>query len=714
MRRLNLSTVLVAFNLGVVAVAITGVGIAGVTILRGVGREQALADARAAGAGAARLLTEDGERLAVAARLLAGHPSLIGLAAASQTDSLRAFLDDFCRTSGLSACAVVAPGRTQVLAGPARLGRAFETGPAEPGWFLSAPSDADSIMLLSSAPVARAPLTRVWAGIALDGEYAARLARRVGVPQVAILTPHMAAARGADPSIGLRLRVLEGSGALAERIGRSGRIAGVTPLTSRTGEVAGLLEVTLDEPGSGAAPGSVIATLVVLALGIGALALVFSLLLARSIARPVEELTAAAARIGGGDFASPVPRHAGMEVAALAGAMDDMRDRTLHLTTELRRRQAEAEAVLAGITEGVFAVGRARRIRYMNPQAAALLKIDPEAALGCFCGDVLRPQGPGGVRPCEESCPILHARFRGSARATEHLLLPDGSRRTVLIASSPAGPEGGDGVGVQFQVIRDETEVETTRRLRDGVLANISHEFRTPLSAQLASLELLRDRLPELSQQELRELVLAIERGTLRLTRLVDNLLESTRIEAGEDSVRRQPVALDGVIEEAVELMAPLIEQRRQKLQVQLPFPLPTIVGDAPRLTQVFVNLLANANKFAPAESLIRVGGAVSEREVRLWVEDQGPGLPDGAGEAIFQRFTRSTGDEPEASGMGLGLFIVKSIVDRHGGRVEAESGPGGTRVAIVLVREQGHEQARETPPDGIAPEPERAERDRT
>jgi signal transduction histidine kinase/HAMP domain-containing protein len=688
MRRLNLSLVLVVFNLGVVAVAITGVGVAGVTLLHGSGRRQALADARGAGAGAMRLLAEDGGRLAMTARLLAAHPSLIRLARASQVDSLHAFLDEFCLTSGAAACAVAEPGRPAVIGGDAaRIGRAIETEPAEPGWSLSAPPDADAVMLLANAPVPRLPQVRAWVGIALDDEYAARLARRIDAPQVAILTPQMAASRGAEPSIGLRLRALEGGGAQAERLGRSGRVASVTPLTASSGSVAGLLEVSLGEAKPRAAPGPVIVTLVVLALAIGGLATGFSLLLARSIARPVEELTAAATRIGGGDFASPVPRHAGMEIAALAGAMDDMRERTQRLTNELRRRQAEAEAVLAGITEGVFAVGRARRIRYMNPQAAALLGVDAAAALGDFCGDVLRPQGPGGVRPCEESCPILHARFRGSARATEHLLLRDGSRRTVLITSSPAGPEGEDGVGVQFQVIRDETEVETTRRLRDGVLANISHEFRTPLSAQLASLELLRDRLPDLGPLELRELVLAIERGTLRLTRLVDNLLESTRIEAGEDSVRRQPVALDGVIEEAVELMAPLIEQRHQTLQVQLPFPLPAITGDAPRLTQVFVNLLANANKFAPAESLIRVGGAVSEREVRLWVEDQGPGLPDGAGEAIFQRFTRSTGDEPEASGMGLGLFIVKSIVDRHGGRVEAESGPGGTRVVIVLDR---------------------------
>src|SRR5262249_48489670 len=152
-----------------------------------------------------------------------------------------------------------------------------------------------------------------------------------------------------------------------------------------------------------------------------------------------------------------------------------MRTRLLRLTAELHHRSAEAEAILTGIVEGVFSVDRERRIRYLNPQAAALLGVRAEEAIGRFCGDLLNPQGAGGVRPCEDRCPILHARFRGSSRATEDLLLRSGARRSVVITSAPpahdrdGGAAGADGpVGVQqFQLIRDETEVEATRRLRD-------------------------------------------------------------------------------------------------------------------------------------------------------------------------------------------------------------------------------------------------------
>jgi K+-sensing histidine kinase KdpD len=251
-----------------------------------------------------------------------------------------------------------------------------------------------------------------------------------------------------------------------------------------------------------------------------------------------------------------------------------------------------------------------------------------------------------------------------------------------MITSAPPDEEQ------QIQVARDETEIEATRRLRDAVLANISHEFKTPLSAQLASIELLLDRLPELTTDQIGQLVLSLQRGTLRLTQLIDNLLESVRIEVGQDSIRRHPVLLDEVVEEALELTRPLIDLRGQEAAIELPYPLPAVMGDATRLTQVFVNLLANANKFAPADSTIRIGGAVQEATVTLWVEDQGPGLPPLADQSLFDRFVRAPLEEPEQSGMGLGLWIVKSIVERHGGRVEAQSNGAGTRMCVMLPRE--------------------------
>lgn len=413
----------------------------------------------------------------------------------------------------------------------------------------------------------------------------------------------------------LRAEVLATGRPGSGRLKKAGLFLSVRPLRGPSGSVAALVETTLPRGAVASSLTRLARRLLLLSLLVIAIATASGFLISRRLARPVQALTASAARIGRGDLSTPTPRAPGAELGTLSATMEEMRRRLLQLTSELRRRQAEGEAILTGIAEGVFSVDRDRRIRYLNPQAAALLGVDPAAAIGRFCGDVLRPAGKDGKRPCDEDCPIVHARFRGGASATEHLLRPDGSRRTVVITSAPPAEDQ------QFQVMRDETGLEAVRRQRDAVLANISHEFRTPLSAQLASIELLRDRLlqaPGGADPATRDLMLSLERGSLRLTQLIDNLLESVRIESGQDSIRSRPVALDEVVEEAVEMTAPLLAQRRQEIEVELPYPLPAVRGDATRLTQVFVNLLANANKFAPPGSAVRVGGAVDQGAVAL------------------------------------------------------------------------------------------------
>jgi signal transduction histidine kinase len=182
------------------------------------------------------------------------------------------------------------------------------------------------------------------------------------------------------------------------------------------------------------------------------------------------------------------------------------------------------------------------------------------------------------------------------------------------------------------------------------------------------------------------ELVLSLERGTLRLTQLIDNLLESVRIESGQLGIRRQSVNLAEVVEDARALIGSLLVLRNQTLESTIPEDLPNIEGDATRLTQVFVNLIANASKFAPEGTVIRVGAQANEGHVVAWVEDEGPGLPAGESESMFERFRRGPDEEPEPGGLGLGLWIVKSIVARHGGTIDAtRTSENRTRFSITL-----------------------------
>jgi len=242
---------------------------------------------------------------------------------------------------------------------------------------------------------------------------------------------------------------------------------------------------------------------------------------------------------------------------------------------------------------------------------------------------------------------------------------------------------------VQVQILRDETDLEAARRARDSVLGNISHEFRTPLAAQLASIELLREGAGEMPPNAQRELIGNLERGVLRLMRLIDNLLESVRIEAGQLSIRQQSIDLAEVIADAGDLIAPLLQQRGLRLEVDPAGVAAVVRGDAQRLSQVFVNLLANAAKFSPENSIIHIGGRELGAQIEVWVEDEGEGIPAGSSAAIFERFQRGAESEPDAPGLGLGLWIVKSIIERHGGSVHVvRTAAQRTRFTLVLPRD--------------------------
>jgi signal transduction histidine kinase len=698
MRRLSLGTLLISVNLGLVLLAVLCVAAAAATLLRRFADQQAHARAAQAGASALRILESAGQVLTATAGMVAKESTLPRLLAGKDRWSVENLLVRFCHAGELSSCAVILDGRRFASTGEASLpwDEIARRGAGAPEAVMLRPA-AGPLLYGAAAEVPGVPGAAVIAAVQMDETLAGSVGRQLGLP-VSILDRTAALewnARGAAP----RGRAVDSEQPAAGRIDVSGPYLAVVPLRDPSGEVIGVIETELPAADVTGPLRRLARALLVLAIIVAGAAALLSVLLGWLLVRPLEGLTAASARIGLGDLATPIPRAPGAEIGALADAMEEMRRRLLHLTEALRQRQSEAEAVVTGIVEGVFAVDRERRIRWLNPQAAALLGTSPERAMGRFCGDVLNPRGTDGVRPCEERCPIVHARYRGSARATEHLLLPDGSWRSVVITSAAGDPgaawaEGGgtDLAPRQFQVIRDETDIEATRRVRDTVLANITHEFRTPLSAQLASLELLRDRLGDLSAAEARDLVGSLERGTLRLTHLIDNLLESVRIDAGRDSIRRQTVSLHEVIREALELTSSLVALRDQRIEVRLPDRLPVILGDAPRLVQVFVNLLANANKFAPAGTAIRVGGSVAGREAEVWVEDEGPGIQPRDGAVLFERFMRSPGEEPAESGMGLGLWIVKSIVERHGGRVEARRGDGGrgTCMSVILPVAEG------------------------
>jgi signal transduction histidine kinase len=681
-RKAGLGWSLAAINFAIVLVVVTGISISAIGKLRDLADEQGKARVQLAGAIAREDLRRIGEDTLSAARILAERPALVRLLS-ENPKAIPPLLRRFCQTDTTDACAVFDGDVLLAEAGATIPWSDVFTANSEQGErFMAVPEGAPFPLLGAVTTVTNRPGIRVFIVRFLDPEMAAVMSMHVGL-EVRLLNYRTYTGAAVDHFTPLHSAGLADGRSAVQRIEPDDVYASSFPVFASTGEAIALIETRLPAADIDNSASRLTRRLLITAIVLSLLAVLAGVVLGQLVAAPVQALTDSAVRLGQGDFSTSIPSGGPAEVGALARTMEDMRRNLVDLTGTLRRQEAEARAVLTGIVEGVFAVDKNRTIRYLNPQAARLLNVKAEEAVGRFCGDVLKPCNENGRRLCDVNCPILQARAEGSAKSVERLQIEERGVRTTVITSSDISE------GLQVQVIRDETELEAVRRARDTVLANISHEFRTPLAAQLASIELLNEGLTTMEPANQRELVQSLERGTLRLTQLIDNLLESVRIESGQLAIRRQSVDLAAVVDDVKTLIGSLLVQRNQAFEVNLPEDLPPVEGDAQRLTQVYLNLIANASKFAPESSTIRVGASAEGNRVTTWVEDEGPGMSLDAGDSIFDRFRRGPEVEPEPGGLGLGLWIVKSIVDRHGGEIRAErTAEGRTRFSVTLPAE--------------------------
>ena len=680
--RASLGVWIAAINVTIVLLVVGGISISAIGSLRDLANSQGKSRVQLAGAMAREDLRRFSEDALTQAKSVAERQTLQRLLADRRTAAaVGPYLRRSCNNDAITACAVFEGRRLVGQAGVAIPWNVIAAAAAEQGErFLAAPAESRYAVLGASTQIGGATERRLYVARLFDERLSRVLSERVGVGINLISYQVFVSDRKVDEFTRLHSAGLSDGRSAVARIRDLDLYAASFPVFAATGEAIALLEARLPSKDIDASVSSLVKRLLVTAIVLAALAVLAGAIMGQQVTGPVATLTDAVERLGHGDFSTSIPVGGTREVGKLAHTMEDMRNNLVELTGTLRRREAEAQAVLSGIVEGVYAVDKSRVIRYLNPQAARLLGVQAHDAIGRFCGDVLKPCVVDGHRPCETRCPILLARVDGSAQATERLNLREGAARTTIITSAAPVDE------LQVQVIRDETELEGVRRARDSVLANISHEFRTPLAAQLASIELLREGMDTLPAEQQKELVYSLERGSLRLTRLIDNLLESVRIESGQLGIRRQSVALEEIVEDADALIGALLRQRRQTVELHIPKDLPRIDGDGPRLTQVFVNLMANASKFAPEDSVVRIGGAQRDDRVVAWVEDEGPGVPEAENASIFERFYRGPEQEPEPGGLGLGLWIVKSIVDRHGGSISARrTDAGRTRFEVEL-----------------------------
>lgn len=230
----------------------------------------------------------------------------------------------------------------------------------------------------------------------------------------------------------------------------------------------------------------------------------------------------------------------------------------------------------------------------------------------------------------------------------------------------------------------DEAERLAERdRLRSSFIASISHELRTPLAAMSVSLGLLGASAVDRLRPEERDLLDSVRRNNQHLGLLIDDLLALNQLEAGTFHLDHQLLDLRAVVIDAVGTIHPLLEDKGQTLELDLPARAMRIEGDARRLAQAVTNILHNAHRHTPFGAHVIVRARELTDKVHLSVSDNGPGIAAADVEAVFRRFHRLTAHGP---GSGLGLAIARELVERHGGRIWVESQPGqGSAFHVVL-----------------------------
>jgi two-component system sensor histidine kinase KdpD len=240
-----------------------------------------------------------------------------------------------------------------------------------------------------------------------------------------------------------------------------------------------------------------------------------------------------------------------------------------------------------------------------------------------------------------------------------------------------------------------------TEQLRNALLSSVSHDLRTPLAVVTGATTALLDENGPRDEASRRELIETARQEAERLNRLVSNLLDMTRLEAGALKVRKEPQPIEEVIGSALNRMEDRLQGR--EVHTSVPRDLPLVALDPALIEQVLVNLLENATKYTPAGSPIDVSVHSNDDEVTVEVADRGPGVAPENAERVFDKFYRVR--EGEGGGVGLGLTICRGIVSAHGGRIWVEPRPGGGAVfRFTLPLEPG---AAERAP--LLREPERA-----
>jgi len=403
-----------------------------------------------------------------------------------------------------------------------------------------------------------------------------------------------------------------------------------------------------------------LASLIILLLAGGVIVLI-----SRSFSERIERLTAFSQRVAEGDFRPQASDGTGDALDRLSHSLNQTSarlDRTIRTLTEERNLSS---AILGSMVEGVLVVNGSERVVFANQSFAEILdlKVPPQA-------------GSGLVEVVRQTELIEAARkvLRGEPRVESEIVT--GTLRQHFFAATVASVRAAETNGAVI-VLHDITDLRKLERVRRDFVANVSHEFRTPLTAIQGFAETLLAGAMNDPQNRERFLGIIVEHSR-RLARLTEDLLMLSKMDADRLELEMRRIPVGPFVESCIETSMPRALEKDLKLLVNLADRVPDIAGDRRRLTEVLQNLLDNAIQYTPAGGQIMVSAGPRSGEVVFTVSDTGIGIPQADQPRIFERFYRvDVARSREVGGTGLGLSIAKHLVETHGGRIWVESEVG-------------------------------------
>lgn len=384
-----------------------------------------------------------------------------------------------------------------------------------------------------------------------------------------------------------------------------------------------------------------------------------------------------------------------------------IREQAERLGMMLRTQQIEAvknQAILEGIADGVMVADANGRIILFNAAAERIFALRRTQALGQFLDEML---GLYGTKAREWLQQVQEWRrdpetYEAGLFMSERLEM---NNRIVSVHISPVISQGNEFLGV-VSVFRDITPEVEAERAKNEFVSTVSHELRTPMTSVKGYADLLLMGAAGSLSELQRNFLSIIKSNADRLSTLVNDLLDLSRIETGKVQLQMKPVAMETLVEQVVMTMLPKAEEKEIRLSYVTPPALPKVYGDPDRLTQILTNLVGNAYKYTPTGGSVCIYVYVREGMMQVGVADTGIGISQEDQAKIFERFFRV--DDPlvhEVSGTGLGLSITVSLVRMHGGdiKVESELGEGSIFTFSVPLMEGEATADVGEPPEGFA-----------